>query len=195
MATISKLPSGKYRAQVRKAGVYKARTFDRKADATHWASDIERAIGGGGNAGTIRPPADMTLTMVIMAYLEQVQTGRTNRANLDRIADRIGGIATRNMSAVTVQEYVDDRLADGITGATMAGDLSALSSVLKWARHVRKLDIDPKPPCQRRQSGPDGCEDRHTVPRTDPHSGPPTRLTGYAPIWMGNPARESRSAP
>ncbi len=143
MATINKLPSGKWRAQVRRKGVNKGRTFTRKVDAVGWAADIERALEGGRSDGTIQAPSDMTLTMVIMAYLEQVNTGRTNRFNLERIASRIGGISLRNLSAVTVQEYVDKRLKEGITGATLAGDLSALSSVLKWARYTRKLDVDP----------------------------------------------------
>lgn len=37
MASISKLKSGRWHAQVRKRGVYRARTFDRKAEANTWA--------------------------------------------------------------------------------------------------------------------------------------------------------------
>ncbi len=143
MATITKLPSGKWRAQVRRKGVNKGRTFTRKSEAAGWAADLERSLEGGRTAGTIQAPADMTLAMVIEAYLTHVDTGRTNRFNLERIASRIGGTSLRNLSALTVQGYVDQRLKDGITGATLSGDLSALSSVLKWARHTRKIDIDP----------------------------------------------------
>ncbi|WP_170438809.1 tyrosine-type recombinase/integrase [Ruegeria arenilitoris] len=143
MATITKLPSGKWRAQVRRKGTYKARTFTRKIDATGWAADIERALEGGRTADTIQPPNDMTLAMVVTAYLQQVETGRTTRFNLERIASRIGGVSLRNLSAVTVQEYVDQRMKDGVGGVTLAGDLSALSSVLKWARYTRKLDVNP----------------------------------------------------
>ncbi len=143
MATITKLPSGKWRAQVRRKGISKGRTFTRKTDAVGWAADLERSLEGGRTAGTIQAPTDMKLAMVIEAYLTQVNTGRTNRYNLERIASRIGGVSMRNLSALTVQEYVDQRLKEGITGATLSGDLSALSSVLKWARHSRKIDIDP----------------------------------------------------
>ncbi|MEY8140968.1 tyrosine-type recombinase/integrase [Falsihalocynthiibacter sp. CO-5D18] len=143
MATISKLPSGKYRAQVRKHGVYKARTFDRKSDATHWASDVERAIAGGSTADTIEPPKDMTLAHVIAAYTNQVTVGRTNLANLERIAKRIGSTSIRKLNAVDVQGFVEGRLAEGVGGATLAGDLSALSSVLKWARHFKRIDVNP----------------------------------------------------
>ncbi|MGA9409996.1 MAG: hypothetical protein WBV78_06075 [Roseobacter sp.] len=53
MATITRLPSGKFRAQVPKSGVYRAKTFDRKADANAWSVDVERMIAGGSSNGTI----------------------------------------------------------------------------------------------------------------------------------------------
>lgn len=140
MATITRLPSGKYRAQVRLKGISKGRTFPRKHDAQHWATDIERAIGGGGD--TIQAPSDMTLAMVIAAYLDQVPVGKTARYNLEKMSRTIGTTSIRNLNAVTIQSFVDRRLAEKITGATLSRDLSALSSVLKWARHIRKIDID-----------------------------------------------------
>jgi hypothetical protein len=57
MASIQKLPSGKHRAQVRRADVYKARTFARKADAAAWAAQIEQAVERGTGVGKIAPQA------------------------------------------------------------------------------------------------------------------------------------------
>ncbi|MEP1352731.1 MAG: site-specific integrase [Tateyamaria sp.] len=142
MASIQKLPSGKWRAQVRSKGVYKAATFDRKTDATHWATDIERAIACGSSAGTISAPADMTLTAVIDAYLKQVQVGRTARFNLDRISNRIGDIPIRTLSAIHLTKFVDGRIAEGAGGVTVASDLSNLSAVLKWARAAKNIDVN-----------------------------------------------------
>jgi hypothetical protein len=51
MATISKLPSGKCRAQIRRQGIYRAQTFARKLDAQAWAAELERSIEGGTSAG------------------------------------------------------------------------------------------------------------------------------------------------
>ncbi len=42
MATVTKLPSGKHRAQVRRQGVYQAQSLTRKIDAQGWAVEIER---------------------------------------------------------------------------------------------------------------------------------------------------------
>ena len=72
MATLTKLPSGKYRAQVRRQGVYRAQSFARKIDAQGWAVEIERAIESGSSRGLMRPAAGMTLQDVIAAFTEQV---------------------------------------------------------------------------------------------------------------------------
>ena len=167
MATISKLPSGKYRAQVRKQGIYKARSFDRKADAKAWSADIERAISQGSHAGTI---STMGLTLGDLigvpeateaekerlknegkkpekpsGYLGEVKTGRTTRATLLRIkGGALGKVKLKHLDAVHLAEFISRRRKDGITGATLAGDLSALSSVLKWGRRIKKHDINEK---------------------------------------------------
>jgi hypothetical protein len=41
MATFTKLASGKWRAQVRKGGLYRGETFTLKRDAQAWAQQIE----------------------------------------------------------------------------------------------------------------------------------------------------------
>ena len=54
MATIKKLASGNWRAQVRRKGCYTADTFRRRKDAEEWALDSERCIdqGPAENGGT-----------------------------------------------------------------------------------------------------------------------------------------------
>lgn len=174
MATISKLPSRRYRAQVRKSGIYRARTFERKADAKARGVDQERAIAGSSTAGTIRAPKDMTLGNVLDAYLEQVTVGRTIHANLARIKDRIGKTSLDRLSAVTLRDYVETRKADGAGGATLAGDMSNLSSALKWARHVRNLDVDADLAKQARQA--------LTAERIDTRSRERTRIPTQAEL-------------
>nr|WP_254447907.1 site-specific integrase [Ruegeria arenilitoris] len=56
--------------------------------------------------------------------------------------NRIGNTTIASLNAVTLRDYVESRKSDGVTGATLAADLSNLSSVLKWARHVKNLDIN-----------------------------------------------------
>ena len=140
MASIYKTADGNWRAQVRKRGVTKSATFPRKSEATAWAAQIESALSS--NAGTITAPASMTLADVITAYSGQVKTGRTVQANLKRATGMIGKTTVRNLSAITFQTFISDRLKDGASGQTIAGDLSALSSVLRWARRAKTIDIN-----------------------------------------------------
>jgi hypothetical protein len=72
MASIQKLPSGKYRAQVRRADVYKARTFARKADAAAWAAQVKHAVERGTGAGKIVPQA-LTLADVVLACVSETR--------------------------------------------------------------------------------------------------------------------------
>lgn len=44
-------------------------------------------LSGGTRNDVVGPLSDMTLGMVIGAYNKQVEIGRTNRANLDRVND------------------------------------------------------------------------------------------------------------
>lgn len=144
MATITRLPSGKHRAQVRREGVYRSRTLDRKADALAWAATIEVAISSGSNKGTITPPKAMTLGHIIDAYLGDVRTGRTTAANLRRISRMMGEKQVIRLNAVDLSQFIAKRRKDGVSGVTLAGDLSALSCVLRWARHVKQIDINDR---------------------------------------------------
>ena len=139
MATIVKTPAGSWRAQVRRKGVSKSATFQRKADAQAWAASMEAAVSTA--TGKIAPPAAMTLADILDAYARQVPVGRTVQFNLARISAIVGATSIKNLSATTMQTYIDKRLAEGVTGATLAGDLSALSSALKWASAAKRLDI------------------------------------------------------
>lgn len=47
MATISKLPSGAYRVQIRRKGRYASETFLRRDDAHRWARQAEARVDNG----------------------------------------------------------------------------------------------------------------------------------------------------
>lgn len=140
MASIYKTADGTWRAQVRKRGVTKSATFSKKSDATAWAVQIEAALSG--NTGTITPPASMTLADAIAAYTEQIKIGRTVQANLKRASVMIGKTTLRDINDMTFQRFITSRLKDGASGQTVSGDLSALSSVLRWVRRAKTIDIN-----------------------------------------------------
>jgi hypothetical protein len=130
MATITKLPSGKYRAQVRRQGVYRAQSFSRKIDAQGWAVEIERAIESGSSRGLMRPAAGMTLQDVIAAYTEQVKVPRAAELALLQIGRVIGQVPVRQLNALHIQDWIRDRQAKGLQTASILRPLGRLSTML-----------------------------------------------------------------
>ena len=129
MATITKLPSGKYRAQIRRQGIYRAQTFARKLDAQAWAAELERSIEGGTSAGVIQPPTGMTLSDVIEAYLRQVRLSKAAELSLAQIGRTIGKTPLRSMNAIRVQDWIAERQADGLVVSSIVRHLGRLSQL------------------------------------------------------------------
>jgi len=143
MATFSQLPSRKWRVQVRKAGIYKAATFNLKSEAKAWAATIEsqaQHIKAGGYAPI---PKTSTVADLIDKYIEtQTKTsGKTKDATLKMLKREIGKVRLASLNAVVLRDFIDRRQGAGAGGVTISADLSYLSAVLKWGRHSRKLDI------------------------------------------------------
>lgn len=144
MSTITTLPSGRYRVQVRRGGTYKAATFDRKRDAEDWAREVESQAHMVAAKGYAPAPAKATVADLIDRYLELQLTdaGKTKSATLAMLkADPLGKVRLQALSALVLRDFVDRRAASGAGGVTIAADLSTLSAVLKWGRHARRLDL------------------------------------------------------
>lgn len=143
MATFTQLPSGHWRAQVRRRGVYKAATFPLKRDAMAWATQIEAGATSVAARGVVAPPSDATVADLIDTYRELVAKvpGRTKDATLTMLSREIGKVRLRDLSALVLREFIDRRAKQGAGGVTIAADLSFLSAVLKWGRFARNLDL------------------------------------------------------
>lgn len=154
MPTLSKLPSGKWRAQVRRAGTYRAATFPTKTEARDWATAIESQVNHIASSGYAPPPASATLGDLIDKYSESAgaNAGKTKVATLARLKDRIGKVKLQHLNAVVLRDYIDGRERDGAGGVTIASDLSFLSSVLKWGKHARRLDLNVRLALEARES-------------------------------------------
>ncbi len=143
MATISKLPSGKYRAQVRRQGIYKAQTFSRKIDAQGWAVEIERAIESGNSRGVMRPAAAMTIANIVDAYTSQVRLPAAAVGYLRQIARVIGHVSVRQLNALHLQDWVAERQKAGLQTASILRPMGRLSTMLQWARDIKSIDVNP----------------------------------------------------
>lgn len=143
MATFSQLPSGKWRAQVRRAGVYRAATFQTKTEARNWAGLVETQAHHIAASGYAPPPKGSTLADLIDKYVEMQasEPGRTKAATLQMLRRELGDLSLNALSAASLRDFIDRRVKAGAGGVTVAADLSFLSAVLKWAKHVRYLDV------------------------------------------------------
>jgi integrase len=154
MPTFSQLPSGKWRVQVRRRGLYRAATFDKKSEARDWAAGIESQANHLVAGGFAPVPKGATVSDLIEKYTETVAKlpGRTKAASLEMLKREIGKTPLASLSAVTLRDFIDRRMKQGAGGVTIAADLSFLSAVLKWARHARHLDVPERLALEARSS-------------------------------------------
>ena len=146
MAAFSQLPSGKWRAQVRKAGIYRNATFGTKREAKVWAESQEAQINHIATSGVAPIPKNATVADLIDKYTESISKtyGRTKTATLAMLVRELGKVRLVNLNALVLRDFIDRREEDGAGGVTIAGDLSHLSQILKWARHARQLDVNER---------------------------------------------------
>jgi integrase len=154
MPTFSQLPSGKWRAQVRRAGVYRGATFDTKREAKDWAAGIESQAAHIAAGGFAPVPKGSTVADLIDKYSETVAKvpGKTKAATLAMLRREIGKVRLSALSAIVLRDFIDRRRKAGAGGVTIAADLSFLSAVLKWGRHARHLDINDRLALEARES-------------------------------------------
>jgi integrase len=143
MATITKLESGKYRAQVRKSGEYRNHTFEKKSEALAWSREIERQIGERQTKGITTAHASITVADLVEGYLGAVEINKAAHATLRAVCRVIGQIKLQDLNSSHLQLWIEQRRKDGVTGATIGHNLGLISGVLKWARFTRHLDVDP----------------------------------------------------
>lgn len=143
MPTFSQLPSGKWRAQVRRGGIYRGATFPTKREAQQWAAGMESQAHHVAAGGYAPVPKGATLADLIDKYTEThaKNPGRTKEATLAMLKRELGKIRLSALNAMVLRDFIDRRVKAGAGGVTIAGDLSFLSAVLKWGKHARHLDV------------------------------------------------------
>jgi integrase len=187
MATIAQLPSGKWRAQVRRAGIYRAATFPSKREAKDWASTIEGQAHHIAAAGYAPVPKGATVGDLIEKYTEThaKSPGRTKAATLAMLKREIGDTKLAALNAVVLRDFIDKRIDEGAGGVTIAADLSFLSAVLKWGRHARHFDIPERLALEARESLKHrGLDTRSSEREREPTDDELQRLYDH---WQANP--------
>lgn len=187
MPTFSQLPSGKWRAQVRRRGLYRNGTFDTKREARDWATAVESQANHIAASGFAPVPRAATVGDLIDKYNESIVKahGRTKEATLAMLTREIGSIKLLDLNAVVLRDFIDRRHKAGAGGVTIAADLSFFSAVLRWARRVRRLDVNEGLAREARASLKDrGLETRGKERSREPTDAELERLYAF---WRGNP--------
>lgn len=153
MASITKLPSGKWRALVRKRGSKPlSGTFEKKKDAEAWARAEELKLDSIKKYGKASTPKGSTFPDFIDKYVEETERvkphGRNKKATLIRLKKEFDGVLMSDMSEKIISDFVSRRIeeknqvGEPISGVTICVDLSYITSVLKWSRFVKHYNID-----------------------------------------------------
>jgi len=142
MATFTKLQSGKWRAQVRKSGIYRNSTFQFKRDAEAWARQIEVQVEHVAASGYQPIPDGYSVGDLIDGYGQECNMGgRTKQLTHAMLKRELGTTSLKRLSSVHLRDFIDKRQNGGAGGVTIAADLSFLGAIMKWGRHSRQLDL------------------------------------------------------
>ena len=186
MATFSQLPSGKWRVQVRKAGLYRAATFPTKREARYWSTAIEAQASHVAAGGFAPVPKSFIVSDLINKYTETFTKtpGQTKAATMTMLKREIGKVKLAGLNAVVLRDFIDRRQEAGAGGVTIAGDLNFLSAVLKWGKHARHLNLPERLALEARASLKHrGLDTRSKERDREPTDDELKRL--YA-LWDGN---------
>lgn len=191
MSTVYKLPNGKWRVQIRRGDVYRAKSgFATEKKAKEWAAVIESQAQEIKLRGFAAPPKEATLADLVDRYLElhTKAPGRSKAAMLAMLkADQLGKVRLQSLSALHLRDFVDRRVKAGAGGVTIAADLSTISAVLKWGRHARRLDLPVELATDARRDLPyRGLTTRSRERDREPTDAELARLYAH---WESNPAQ------
>lgn len=153
MASIKRNKAGKWGAQIARNGVRKSGTFETKAGATRWASQVEGEILGG-KRGAI----DKTFADLLIRYRDEVVPAK---AHPHKEEYRINWLVTEDIAKLSIQEldashvsaWRDKRLKKCAPStviremATMSAAFTVAVKEWKWLDHNHFKDVKwPKAP-------------------------------------------------
>lgn len=146
MASVIKVGT-QWRAQVRRKGFpTETKTFPTKAMATAWAATTESNMLAMKHQD-VRIIAKMTVADLIDKYTKEIGAvkpfGKNKKAVLAMLAIRLGDTLLPALTIERLTQFIQERQRGGAGGVTIAIDLTYLGSVLKAAKNLWRLPVDP----------------------------------------------------
>lgn len=134
MATITKRPSGKWQATVRRDGKSRSKSFSKRADATKWARETELSAERGSTLyPSVTAMSETTIGQVLERYRDEV-TAKKRCADNERYAingflrSSLASVRLDKLTPARVSKYRDQRLGH-VKAATVVRELG-------WLQHA-----------------------------------------------------------
>lgn len=146
MASFNRLPSGRWRVQVRRNGHAVSRSFRLKEEAQTWAREQEDRIDKGEVPMGALPSSRETIADLIdlhyadMAELNRV-FGRSKDSTLRRIRSAIGSTRVNHLTRDYIVQFAKRRAKEGAGPVTIGVDISFLGTVLEHAAAVHGVTV------------------------------------------------------
>lgn len=149
MSVIVKLPSGNWRAQVRRKGRYVSSTFRRQRDAEEWALEAERSIDRGLTPRVVDPNTIRTFADIIDLHVNDLQEvgkpiRRSKSAVLEALKISLGPSPIQQLRRTKLIDYGKKRAKEGAGPATLAIDFSFIGTLLTHAAAVHGIEVLPE---------------------------------------------------
>lgn len=140
MATITKLASGSWRAQVRRKGKYANETFRRRGDAETWTREVERRIDRGEPIQCDRHDTNTFGGLIGLHRQDLAEVGKTlgrsKAASLDFLTLRLGHLRPSELDRERLITFGKERAKEGAGAVTVGIDLGYIRTVLSHAAAV-----------------------------------------------------------
>lgn len=146
MATFNKLPSGYWRAQVRRKGKHVSKTFRLKSDAEVWALDVERSVQKDidPTASKVDPKTRFS-TIIDLHIADMAEVGkpllRSKRNCLEKLRRDLGNERLNDLTRERLIKFGKDRAREGAGPVTVAMDIGYIKTLLVHVAAVHGVPV------------------------------------------------------
>jgi integrase len=146
MSSITKLPSGSWRAQVRRKGRYVSQSFLRHKDAEEWALKMERRVDRGETVSKHRPDLINTVADLVDLHIADMldvrkPLRRSKAYSLSKLRNDLGHLRLNQIERERIIEFARDRRNEGAGPVTIAMDISYLKTIMLHATAVHGVPL------------------------------------------------------
>jgi integrase len=150
MASITKLPSGSWRAQVRRKGHSVSETFLHREDARAWATEAEGQADRGRIPTGRRARDAKKLSDLIALHIDDMKDvgrplGRSKSATLEMLCRKIGALKLTELNRERLIRFGRDRARGGAGPVTLGQDIGAIKLIISHAAAVHGVEVSVEP--------------------------------------------------